>query len=76
MKMKRTAFVAMAAFVVTMASAQVATSTQVWQTRHDAIEKRVSEIGKQYEELAMKYPLMFSNYIPTNEETTLDKSDT
>lgn len=50
--MKRTAFIAMAAFVVTMASAQVATSTQAWQNRHDAIEKRVSEIGKQYEELS------------------------
>lgn len=34
------------------------------------------EVGKQYEELAMKYPLMFSNYIPTNEEITLDKIDT
>ena len=34
------------------------------------------EVGKQYEELAMKYPLMFSNYIPTNEEITPDKIDT
>ena len=30
------------------------------------------EIGKQYEALAMKYPQMFTNYIPTNEEIILD----
>ncbi len=27
-------------------------------------------VGKMYEELAMKYPLMFANYIPTQEDTT------
>ena len=37
-----------------------------------ALPDIMMEIGKQYEALAMKYPQMFTNYIPTNEEIILD----
>ena len=37
-----------------------------------ALPDTMMEIGKQYEALAMKYPQMFTNYIPTNEEIILD----
>ena len=37
-----------------------------------ALPDTMMEIGKQYEALAMEYPQMFTNYIPTNEEIILD----
>ena len=37
-----------------------------------ALPDTMMEIGKQYEALALKYPQMFTNYIPTNEEIILD----
>ena len=37
-----------------------------------ALPDTMMEMGKQYEALAMKYPQMFTNYIPTNEEIILD----
>ena len=37
-----------------------------------ALPDWIAEAGKQYEALAMKYPLMFTNYIPSHEEIILD----
>lgn len=34
----------------------------------DRLPEEITSVGKMYEELAMKYPLIFSNYIPTEAE--------
>ena len=34
----------------------------------DRLPEEITAVGKMYEELAMKYPLIFSNYIPTETE--------